>query len=115
MGLFHVKKGTSAVKVLPNKSKLKDGQGICLDFCLHEKKCNFPHQLCKNGKHYTNWKNIPNKDKPVLLSSMNETCLVWLDAKIFEKHKQTIPAEYAHLLGNATGMKPKNIVHNPIK
>jgi hypothetical protein len=53
-GIFHAKKGTPTVKALLDKSKLKDGQGICLDFCLHEKKCNFPYQLCKNGKHYTN-------------------------------------------------------------
>jgi hypothetical protein len=39
---------------------------------------------------------------------MNETGLMWLNAKTFEKHKQTIPAEYALLLGNAMGMKPKN-------
>jgi hypothetical protein len=80
------KKGAPAVKALPNKSKLKDGQGICLDFCSHEKKCNFPHQLCKNGEHYTNWKKISNEDKPVLLCHMNKTGLMWLDAKTFEKH-----------------------------
>jgi hypothetical protein len=97
MGLSHVKKGTPVVKALPDKSKLKDVQGICLDFCLHG---NFPHQLCKNGKHYTNWKNVPNKDKLALLSHMNETGLR-LDAQTFKKHKQTIRAEYAHLLGNA--------------
>jgi hypothetical protein len=100
MSLLHVKKGTPVVKALPDKSELKDVQGICLDFCSHGKKCNFPHQLCKNGKHYTNWKNVPNKDKPVLLSHMNETGLR-LDAKTFKKHKQTIQTEYAYLLGNA--------------
>ena len=54
MGLFHVKKGTPASKALPNKSTLKDGATICMDFCCHERKCNFNHLLCKNGKHYTN-------------------------------------------------------------
>ncbi len=71
------------------------------------KKCNFSHQLCKNGKHYTDWKNVPNKDKPMLLSHMNKMGLMWLHAETFEKHKQTMPPEYAHLLGNAMGMKPK--------
>ncbi len=52
MGLFHTKKGTPATKALPKKGKLKDE--ICLDFCAHEKKCNYPHQLCSHGKHYTN-------------------------------------------------------------
>jgi hypothetical protein len=96
-------------KALPNKGKLKDK--VCLDFCLHEKKCNYPHQLCKHGKQYTNWKNILKEDKPMLLSHMNETGLMWLDAKTFQKHKhkqtQVIPSEFAHLLGNATGPKPK--------
>jgi hypothetical protein len=38
---------------------------------------------------------------------MNKTGLMWLNTKLFEKHEQIIPTEYAHLLGNATGMKPK--------
>jgi hypothetical protein len=109
MGLFHVKQGTPAVKALPKKGKLKDE--ICLDFCSHGKKCNFPHQLCKHGKHYTNWKNIPKDNKPVLLSHMNETGLMWLNTKTYEKHKQTqaIPSKFAHLLGNATGPKTKSV------
>jgi hypothetical protein len=108
MGLFLVKQGTPAVKALPKKGKLKDE--ICLDFCLHGKKCNFPHQLCKHGKHYTNWKNVPEDNKPVLLSHMNETGLMWLDAKTYEKHKQTqaIPSKFAHLFGDATGPKTKS-------
>ncbi len=43
MGLFHIKKGTPVAKALPDKGKLNDK--VCLDFCLHEKKCNYPHQL----------------------------------------------------------------------
>jgi hypothetical protein len=61
MGLFHVKKGTPVANTLPNKTKLKDGEGICMDFCAHKRKCNFPHQICKNGKHYTNWKKCPQQ------------------------------------------------------
>jgi hypothetical protein len=37
MGLFHIKKGALAAKALPDKSKLKDGVGVCIDFCSHEK------------------------------------------------------------------------------
>jgi hypothetical protein len=87
---------------------LKDGAGICLDFCSQEKKCNFPHQLCKNGNHYTNWKNMPNEDKLVLLKHMDSTGLRWLDAATFEKHKIAVPPKYAHLLGDATGPKQKS-------
>jgi hypothetical protein len=43
MGLFHVKKGTPAAKALSDKSKLKGNKGICMDFCSHERKCNYPH------------------------------------------------------------------------
>jgi hypothetical protein len=32
MGLFHLKKGTPAAKALPNKSTLKDGVSVSLDF-----------------------------------------------------------------------------------
>jgi hypothetical protein len=103
MGIFHVKTGTPAAKALPDKTLLKDSAGICLDFCSQDKKCNFPHQLCKNGKHYTNWKNLPDEDKLVLYKHMDSTSLMWFDAVTFEKHKIIIPPEYAHFLGNATG------------
>ncbi len=105
MGLFHIKKGTPAAKVLPDKSLLKDRVGVCMDFCCHEKKCSFPHMLCRNGKHYTNWKNVPDEDKIILLKYMDSTGLLWLNAETFKKHKITIPPKYAHLLGNATGPK----------
>jgi hypothetical protein len=103
MGIFHVKAGTPAAKALPDKKLLTDGAGICLDFCSQDKKCNFPHQLCKNGKHYTNWKNVPDADKIILFKHMDSTGLMWFDAATFEKHKITIPNAYAHLLGDATG------------
>ena len=107
MGIFHVKKGTPVSKALPDKAKLKDGASICLDFCCHERKCKYPHALCKNGKHYTNWKNVPDDDKAVLLSHMNETGLLWFDEETMKKHKVDFASEYSHLLGDATGPKPK--------
>ena len=103
MGLFHLKKGTPASKALPEKSTLKNG--ICLDFCCHERKCNFNHLLCKNGKHYTNWKNVPEEDRPILLKHMEKSGLMWLDAETFKKHEIVIAPEFAHLLGDATGPK----------
>jgi hypothetical protein len=66
-----------------------------------------PISYARMGSISPTGNNVPDKDKPVLLSHMNKTGLMWLDAKTFKKHKQTIPAEYAHLLGSATGMKPK--------
>ena len=103
MGLFHLKKGAPASKALPEKSTLKDE--ICLDFCCHERKCNFNHLLCKNGKHYTNWKNVPEEDRPILLNHMEKSGLMWLDAETFKKHDIVIAPEFAHLLGDATGPK----------
>jgi hypothetical protein len=108
MGIFHIKKVTPAAKALPDKTLLKDSTGICVDFCSQEKKCNFLHQLCKNGKHHTNWKNVPNEDKLVLLKHMDSMGLMWFDAATFEKHKITIPPKYAHLLWDATGPRQKS-------
>jgi hypothetical protein len=110
MGIFHVKAGTPVAKALPDKTLLKDCAGICLDFCSQYKKCNFPHQLCKNGKHYTNWKNVPGKDKLVLYKHMDSTGLMWFDAATFEKHRIIIPPKYAHLLGNANGTQQKYVI-----
>jgi hypothetical protein len=107
MGLFHVKKGTPVAKALPDKSTLKGGEGICMDFCAHERKCNYPHQICRNGKHYTNWKNVPDKDKPVLLLHMDSTGLLWFDEETMKKHNNEIAPKYAYLLGATTGPKPK--------
>ncbi len=86
MGLFHIKKGTQTMKALPDKSTLKDGASIHLDFCCHDQKSNFTHLLCKNGEHYTNWKNVPDDNKITLLKHMSATGLMWLDAKKFTKH-----------------------------
>ena len=107
MGLFHVKKGDPAAKALPDKSTHKDRASICLDFCYHNQKFNFTHLLCKNGKHYTNWKNVPNNNKMTLLKNMSATGIMWLDAKTFMKHGFFIAPKFAHLLGDATGPKQK--------
>jgi len=103
MGLFHMKKGTPASKALPEKSTLKER--VCLDFCCHERKCNYNHLFCKNGKHYTNWKNVPEEDRPILLMHMAKSGLMWLDADTFKKHENIIAPKFAHLLGDATGPK----------
>ncbi len=105
MGIFHMKKGINAVAALPEKGKLKES--ICMDFCSHEKKCNFPHMLCKNGKHYTTWKYIPDYDKMVLLKHMGDKKNMWLNAETFQKHKITIAPKFTHLLGQALGPKQK--------
>ena len=113
MGLFHMEKGASVAAALPEKGKLKEN--ICMDFCSHGRKCNFYHLLCKNGKHYTTWKNIPNEDKAVLLIHMNETKKMWLDSETFTKHKVTIAFEFSHLLGNASGPKQKSSEELPTR
>ncbi len=106
MGIFHMKKGIDAVVALPKKSKLKEG--ICMDFCLHEKKCNLPRMQWKKYKHYTTWKDIPDEDKLVLLKHMNNTKKMWLDANTFLKNKLSIVAKVTHLLGDALGPKQKD-------
>jgi hypothetical protein len=61
----------------------------------------------QNCKHYTNWKTVPDKDKPTLLNHMNTTGLMWLDIETFKKHKIMIAPKFAHFLGDATGPKKK--------
>ncbi len=78
-----------------------------MDFYLHEKKCKFTHMLCKNGKHYNTWKNIPDKDKTVLLRHMDNTKDMWLNSESFQKHNITIAPKFTHLLGDALGPKQK--------
>jgi hypothetical protein len=103
IGLFHMEKGATVATALPEKGKLKGD--ICMDFCCHDKKCNFPHLLCRNGKHYTTWKNVPDKDKAVLLTHMDGKKKMWLNANMFARHKVTIAPEFSHLLGDALGPK----------
>jgi len=38
---------------------------------------------------------------------MDETGSAWLDAEMFEKHNSSIPPEFAHLLGDASGPQKK--------
>jgi hypothetical protein len=104
MGLFHTKIGISAGAAHPEKGKLKDK--ICLDFCLHTRKCSKPHQVCTNGKHYTHWNRIPDEDKALILPHCDSTGKMWLDAKTFKNHEIVIPPEFAHLLSDASGPKP---------
>ncbi len=105
LGIFHIKQGINATSALLRKGKLKDS--ICLDFCAHGKKCNYPQILCKNSKHYTTWKNILDEDKLVLLKHMSEPKNLWLDAKTFSKHKIRLAPKFTLLLGDALGPKGK--------
>jgi hypothetical protein len=116
MGLFHLKKGTPAAKALPKKSILKDGVSMCLDFCCHERKCNHPHALCKNGKYYTNWKSVPDSNKVTLLKHMDSRSLMWLDVETFKKHNITIAPKYAHLLAIQLDQsrRQQRVPHSPV-
>jgi hypothetical protein len=106
MGLFHMEKGATVATALTKKGKLKED--ICMDFCYHDKKCNFPQLLYRNNKHNTIWKNVPNEDKAVLLTHMDEKKKMWLDAERFARHKVTIAPEFSHLLGDALGPKQRS-------
>ena len=41
MGLFHMEKGATVATALPENKKGKLKEDICMDFCCHDKKCNF--------------------------------------------------------------------------
>ena len=57
--------------------------------------------------HFTNWMHVQDDDKLTILKHMYETGSAWLDAKTFEKHNNSIPPEFAQLLGDASGPKKK--------
>ena len=107
MGLFHIKKGTPVNEAFPDRTKLRNSAGICLDFNSHGHKCPFPHQLCKSGKHFTNWKYVPDDNKPTILKRIDDNGLAWLNAKMFKNHNTSILPKFAHLLGDANGPKKK--------
>ena len=50
---------------------------------------------------------VQDDDKLTILKHMYETGSAWLDAKKFEKHNNSIPPEFAQLLGDASGPKKK--------
>ncbi len=106
MGLIHMEKGASVAAVLPEKGNLKEN--ICLDFCSHDRNCNLPHLLCKNGKHYTTWKIILDENKAMLLAHMDGKKKMRLDSETFSKHKVAIAPKFLHLLGDASGPKQKS-------
>lgn len=53
------------------------------------------------------WNDIPTEDKTVLLKHMDKTGSMWLDSDAV-KDSSDIPSEFAYLLGNASGPKPKS-------
>ncbi len=63
MGLFHVKKGTPASKALPDKSMLKDGAGICMDFCSHKKIVIIPISSARMGSIILIGKTFPTRTR----------------------------------------------------
>jgi hypothetical protein len=104
-GIFYLNDlSLPAMKVLPEKGTLS--KGLCLDFCSHGRACKRPTALC-NFEHYTKWSDIPTEDKTVLLKHMDKTGSMWLDSDAV-KDSSEIPSEFAYLLGNASGPKPKS-------
>ena len=104
-GIFFLKDlSLPAMKVLPEKNALS--KGLCLDFCSHGRACKRPTALC-NFEHYMKWSDIPTEDKTVLLKHMDKTGSMWLDSDAVKDNSE-IPSEFAYLLGNATGPKPKS-------
>jgi hypothetical protein len=75
-------------------------------FCLHGKKCSKPSQVCEY-EHIGKWEKIPMNDQIKILEHCHATQgkKIWLDAKSFAKHANTIPDKYAYLLGDSKGPK----------
>jgi len=102
LGLFHAKDGIEDGKVFPNTLKLP----LCSKFCLQGKACDKPKQVCKFA-HVVTWKSIKEEDQNEILKHCVTTNNLWLDKETTKKHKADLPSEFEHLLGDATGPKPK--------
>jgi hypothetical protein len=101
-GLFHCKEGTPFLDLFPITLKKK----YCSFFCLHGKKCSKSSQVCEY-EHIGKWDKIPTNDQIKILEHCHATQgkKIWLDAKTFAKHKNTIPDKYAYLLRDSKGPK----------
>ena len=100
MGLFHFKeKDTKSTDCFPKDLVCKP---VCGKFCVHGRKCPFDRLKCRFG-HYARWGKIPPEDQIKILKAMDTTKLFWFDKVTMEKQKVTLPTEYAHLLGDASG------------
>ena len=102
LGLFHAKEGIEDGKVFPSTLK----QPLCSKFCLQGKACDKPKQACKFA-HVVTWKSIKEEDQNEILKHCVATNNLWLDEETMKKHKTELPKEFEHLLGDATGPKPK--------
>jgi len=61
-GLFHCKEGTPFSELFPANLKKK----LCSFFCLHDKKCSKPSQVCQY-EHIGKWETIPATDQIKIL------------------------------------------------
>ena len=102
LGLFHAKEGIEDGKFFPSTLKLP----LCSKFCLQGKACDKPKQACKFA-HVVTWKSIKEEDQNKILKHCVATKNLWLDEETMKKHKAELPKEFEHLLGDATGPKPK--------
>jgi len=73
---------------------------------LQGKACDKPKQVCKFA-HVVTWKSIKEEDQNEILKHCVTTNNLWLDKETTKKHKADLPSEFEHLLGDATGPKPK--------
>ncbi len=67
-----------------------------------------PPLALQEWKHYTIWKNVPDKDKAVPLPHMDGKKKMWLDSETISKHKVAVAPEFSHLLDDASGPKQKS-------
>jgi len=93
---------TYSCKVFPNTLKLP----LCSKFCLQGKACDKPKQACKFA-HVVTWKSIKEEDQNEILKHCVATNNLWLNEETMKKHKAKLHSEFEHLLGDATGPKPK--------
>jgi hypothetical protein len=102
LGLFHAKSGSN--QGLFHKLK---GKPLCNKFCVQGRACDKLCTICKFAQ-VVSWKMLEKDNQEAILEHANKTGNIWLDKGTFKKQKVKIPKKYQHLLGNASGPKPKS-------
>ena len=99
-GIIHVKNGALWTDVFPTGLSIK----LCGPFMARRFQCTNSGSARK-FEHMANWSRFAKADQEKLLKHWDATKVAWLDEDTLKKHNITLADEYAHMVGNASGIK----------
>ena len=101
MGIFHFKKiDTATTACFPGDLEVP---GLCGRFCVQGRKCKHDDAKACAFRHVARVKQLSSSDMTKLCKAMDSTKLFWFDKDALTQQKFTLPTEYAHLMGDASG------------